>query len=199
MKCCCQPGCIHPLCQKKVSDPSASILSTWYPNGPSVSILPLPILDAQRVWGQTDCPDCVGFCHGHYLKLTDNVTEKEEFIATPPSIVISDFFHRNRRRFGMTEVVGDALQACNYSVRLFLRVSAALAAPLCRLLCTSNRCCNQIFTSWGRRSTFFASCSTSQSGSVECATDNTRKKQMLKNTGLVVRIVIAGFIGNVLT
>jgi len=29
--------------------------------------------------------------------------------------------------------------------------------------------------------------------------DNTKKRQMLKNTGLGVRIVIAGSIGNVLT
>jgi len=45
-----------------------------------------------------NCPDCVGFFHGHYLKLTDNFTENEMFIATPPSIVISEFFAQKQEK-----------------------------------------------------------------------------------------------------
>ena len=94
LKCCCQPG----FCQKKVANPSTDIPSTWYPNGPPVSSLPLPVLDFQRGWGQTDCPDCVGSCHGHYLKVTDDFTDNEKFIATPPSVVISNFFGQKRQK-----------------------------------------------------------------------------------------------------
>lgn len=36
---CQQPGCLHPLCGKDVTD------STWYDNGPPLTHVPVPILD----------------------------------------------------------------------------------------------------------------------------------------------------------
>lgn len=97
LKCCCQPGCVHPLCQKKVANPSTDVPTTWYPNGPPVSFLPLPILDLQRIWGQTNCPDCNGYCYGHYLKPADDFKDNQNVIATPPSVV-SDFFAQNEKK-----------------------------------------------------------------------------------------------------
>lgn len=97
LKCCCQPGCVHPLCQKKVANPSTDVPTTWYPNCPPVSFLPLPILDLQRIWGQTNCPDCNGYCYGHYLKPADDFKDNQNVIATPPSVV-SDFFAQNEKK-----------------------------------------------------------------------------------------------------
>ena len=51
---CQQPGCLHPLCGKDVTD------STWYDNGPPLTYVPVPIPDPRRNWGG-DCNDCAGF------------------------------------------------------------------------------------------------------------------------------------------
>ena len=51
---CQQPGCLHPLCGKDVTD------STWYDNGPPLTYVPVPIPDPRRPWGG-DGNDCAGF------------------------------------------------------------------------------------------------------------------------------------------
>lgn len=59
--------CCHPLC--KEGPPSEEL--TWYPGGPPVSFLPLPVPDVNRSFGATNCKDCQGICSGHYLKLEE--------------------------------------------------------------------------------------------------------------------------------
>ena len=40
----------------------------WFPKGPSVDKLLLPVPDPKQPWGSTDCATCSGFCAGHYLE-----------------------------------------------------------------------------------------------------------------------------------
>ena len=44
---CYDSSCIHPLCQK--GEPESP--HTWFENGPSVSMFPLPVKDPERPWG----------------------------------------------------------------------------------------------------------------------------------------------------
>ena len=68
LRCCLQPECVHPLCQQKQEDPKTYIPSTWYPGGPWVTFISLPVVDTNRPWGRRDCVECGGVCHGHNLK-----------------------------------------------------------------------------------------------------------------------------------
>ena len=54
LKCCNGDTCNHSLCVQKVGLPS------WFPGGPSVDYLPLPIIDHSYPWGSTDCRKCPG-------------------------------------------------------------------------------------------------------------------------------------------
>ena len=68
------------------------IPSTWYSGGPPVSFLPLPVMDKDRPWGSSNCEECNGFCHGHYVKperISDNHSSDT---SLPPSVVIQQFF-----------------------------------------------------------------------------------------------------------
>ena len=59
-KCCFAPKCEHPLCQR-----SSHPLPTWYPRGPSLNFLPVPIPDPAQPWSNTTCSKCSGVCYGH--------------------------------------------------------------------------------------------------------------------------------------
>ena len=39
---------------------------TWFPGGPPLSTLPVPIPDPDKPWGG-ECNKCIGNCTGHYL------------------------------------------------------------------------------------------------------------------------------------
>ena len=57
LMCCYQPVCCHPECEKgKPSSPHR-----WYDDGPTINMLPLPIVDEQRPWGST-CEQCNCYC-----------------------------------------------------------------------------------------------------------------------------------------
>ena len=60
--CCFKDGCPHPRCQ--VGPPQSPL--TWYPEGPPLSQLPLPVADPQRTW-VGPCDSCEGLCSGHYM------------------------------------------------------------------------------------------------------------------------------------
>ena len=62
LKCCFQPGCEHPICS--LGPPSKC--PCWYPEGPPLSHIPLPVQDPSRPWGGQNCDTCKGFCAGHY-------------------------------------------------------------------------------------------------------------------------------------
>lgn len=98
LRCCFQPECVHPLCQQKQKDPNMQLPSTWYSNGPPVSFLPLPVVDLDRPWGNPDCVECSGICHGHYLK-PENMLHNHSYVySPPPSVDIQQFFMQLKGR-----------------------------------------------------------------------------------------------------
>lgn len=91
--CCYKSDCPHPRCQ--AGRPQS--ISTWYPGGPALNVLPLPVPDTDRPWGCTSCSTCKGFCAGHYkLKLVD-ITNKKELSAvpSPPSVELKKLFDKS--------------------------------------------------------------------------------------------------------
>ena len=86
---CYSSECPHPICQK--GKPSQEEL--WYPNGPPLSYLPLPIPDQNRPYGGK-CDSC-SVCYGHYINPREafsNGSGGDASLCTPPSEVISNFF-----------------------------------------------------------------------------------------------------------
>ena len=65
---CYHPQCSHPECTKG----KPLVEPTWYPGGPPLSFLPLPIPDPLRPWGGP-CEKCVDVCTGHFLKPEDHI------------------------------------------------------------------------------------------------------------------------------
>ena len=92
--CCFKDDCCNPFCQ---SGPLPSPV-TWYPDGPSVTHIPFPIQDPERPWGNDKCPDCSGFCAGHYkLSLIDVSDEAAiKSVLKPPSTYIKEVFNIKR-------------------------------------------------------------------------------------------------------
>ena len=87
--CCYKKDCPHPRC--KAGPPQSN--PTWYPGGPSLSQLPLPIPDPERPWGST-CSNCKGFCSGHYKIQLVDVCDGEALskVPKPPSAVLKQLF-----------------------------------------------------------------------------------------------------------
>jgi hypothetical protein len=90
--CCYQEGCNHPICQG-APDKDPSTL-TWFPGGPSLKFVPLPVQDSSRPWGNQNCSECSGVCSGHYLKPEqfDFTSEPKHDFSPPPSAVIENTF-----------------------------------------------------------------------------------------------------------
>ena len=89
--CCYKTGCHHPCCV--TGQPAEPV--TWYPGGPPISHLPLPIIDGDRPWGNS-CSSCSAskFCSGHYkLQLVDvkNSTVLKQ-LPKPPSTTLKERF-----------------------------------------------------------------------------------------------------------
>lgn len=62
LRCCYKDGCDHPVCLK--GRPIEE--STWYPNGPPVSYIPIPTPDPNRPFGGENCneyKECSGHLH----------------------------------------------------------------------------------------------------------------------------------------
>ena len=59
--CCMDASCCHPLCRSGHQQ-----LPQWYSGGPLVSLLPLPIPDPARPWGNANCDQCKETCTGHF-------------------------------------------------------------------------------------------------------------------------------------
>lgn len=82
--CCRETDCVHPLCK------SESELPRWFPDGPSISYLPLP--DPHLCYGNSVCKKCSGTCHGHYLSPSETILSSLPPIFKPPSIVLKEAF-----------------------------------------------------------------------------------------------------------
>lgn len=95
LRCCYNDDCIHPKCQAgRPRDPV-----TWYPGGPPIDFLPLPLADPDRAY-QGNCSVCQNSCSGHYMKyesLLDRylATKKSDFLQ-PPSVYILQEFQKNK-------------------------------------------------------------------------------------------------------
>ena len=79
---------------------------TRYPGGPSLTHLPLPVLDPERPWGNTCCPTCKPLCMGHYKEkhFTDIFNPDDlKLVARPPSIVLKEIFSQQSTDALMTE------------------------------------------------------------------------------------------------
>ena len=61
---CYEVDCIHPLCRE--GRPKED---TWFPGGPSLSYLPIPIPDVKS----QICEKCGQKCSGHYLQLVEHI------------------------------------------------------------------------------------------------------------------------------
>ena len=61
---------------------------TWFPGGPPLTYIPLPVSDPERPWaGGKDSADCTEFCAGHYLTPEKLPLESHSGIL-PPSTQI---------------------------------------------------------------------------------------------------------------
>ena len=105
--CCYKPDCPHPVCQQ--GKPLAPLM--WYPGGPSITKLPLPRVDPDRLWGG-ECQSCTGTCYGHYVSdLVDvTCTDKTALSLTspPPSSILKKEFSRAQGRIDSEEFIRDA-------------------------------------------------------------------------------------------
>jgi len=54
----------------------------WFPGGPKLGFILMPIPDPECAWGNESCSKCNGFCAGHYLKPDQTLTSD-----LPPSYV----------------------------------------------------------------------------------------------------------------
>ena len=88
--CCYNSDCPHPRCH---SGPPQDVL-TWFPGGPPLTHLPLPLLDPEHPWGNPTCSSCKGFCSGHYTTQLVDVTDNGALtkIAQPPSVTLKQLF-----------------------------------------------------------------------------------------------------------
>ena len=84
--CCGQPSCCHPVCCSGEKE-----LPQWFPGGPSVKYLPLPVPDPRRPWGNPACSSCGGECFGHYV-LPDQALQLKDAkaVVKPPSVVLKE-------------------------------------------------------------------------------------------------------------
>ena len=88
LKCCYQMGCTHPRCKAKPT------ITAWFPGGPILSHIPLPIADPDRPWGSFHCKSCKGICAGHYLTVLIDTSKEAEMkmVMIPPSMILKEMF-----------------------------------------------------------------------------------------------------------
>ena len=86
--CCLKPTCCHPICKSQ----SISQLPVWYTGAPTVSFVPLPIPGPTRPWGGSNCEQCKGDCHGHYLKPAEALLSTAPQMVSPASVVLREAF-----------------------------------------------------------------------------------------------------------
>lgn len=91
--CCYQEGCSHPVCQDAPVHKDPTTL-TWFPGGPPLKFIPLPVQDSSRPWSNQSCSECSGICSGHYLKPEqfNFISESNHAFSPPPSAVIENAF-----------------------------------------------------------------------------------------------------------
>ena len=86
LKCCMKATCCHPLCVS--SDPAPT---TWFTEGPSLDVLPMPIPDPEQPCGGA-CSRCKGACFGHFLRPSLSVKSQLSQMKKPPSQILKEGF-----------------------------------------------------------------------------------------------------------
>ena len=86
LKCCFKEGCPHPLCVRGPPD-----VHTWFPGGPNLGYIPLPVPDPARSWGSLNCEKCKGFCAGHFLNPEAAFSSRTSAMIQPPSASLKEF------------------------------------------------------------------------------------------------------------
>ena len=102
--CCFDSNCIHPRC--KESGGMCREMLTWFPGGPPLTYIPLPVPDRARPWGNKECAECSGFCAGHFLTPEKLISNLELQSVLPPSTQIQEAFHANS---DLTDITVQAL------------------------------------------------------------------------------------------
>ena len=57
----------------------------WFPGGPTLSQIPMPVPDPNHHWGNNSCEKCAGFCSGHFLLPEDALMSDIAPMIRPPS------------------------------------------------------------------------------------------------------------------
>lgn len=63
---------------------------TWFPGGPPLTYIPLPVPDTDRPWGNKECAECSGFCAGHFLTPEKLISNSKLQPVLPPSTQIQE-------------------------------------------------------------------------------------------------------------
>ena len=94
------PEFLFPLLASSDDHPD-SLVPKWFPDSPSFSFFPYPVIDNERPWGQ-QCKDCGGKCSGHYVTNIDVLMQLHQSAKTiralPPSVIIEEACKKNRHR-----------------------------------------------------------------------------------------------------
>ena len=101
----------NPLEGRSCKEGKPDLECTWYPGGPPLTHLPLPLPDPDRPWGSPSCTTCKGFCAGHYRSsVPTDTTDSVALSATshPPSSKLKELFNKLQGRPITDQFVHDA-------------------------------------------------------------------------------------------
>ena len=94
LMCCFQPSFPHPLC-KTGKEGAPEVL---FEGGPPLNVIPMPIPDPNRMWGNSACSKCSGVCAGHYLTPEESIKSNLSPMVQPPSTILEEFYEEVRTR-----------------------------------------------------------------------------------------------------
>ena len=86
--CCFESNCLHPLCQSG----REGIAMEWFPGGPTITQIPMPVPDPNHPWGKNSREKCDGFCSGHFLNPEDALRSGIAPMVQPPLAILKDFY-----------------------------------------------------------------------------------------------------------
>ena len=96
---------VHIPCSCQIGRPESPYW--WYPQGPPITTLPLPIADPKRPWGSSMCSTCKGFCSGHYLPPTYIYVTDSPVFAKPPSSVCKELLLERKKKKQQQQKITD--------------------------------------------------------------------------------------------
>lgn len=89
LKCCFdQDCCCHLICKSG----EVKELPKWFPSGPSIAYLPLPVPDPLRPWGGAAFSERKGQCHGHFFKPIEAYESTVSPMSKPPSVLLREAY-----------------------------------------------------------------------------------------------------------